>query len=279
MDLSENDLIDYLNGNAQSFNQIEHAIKRYYSTRENMARFPSDSPHYQRLMNLFDACSETMNKIRASLDCNRSNPNALYLFGYIHQKEGNMDEAISYYAEAVKGGSIKAMLKLSSHYESSHNLRKSFELHYALIKLYKGNPAQDVKGYSECLHNLAEMYAKGLGCEQNMPKAIQYYKSSVKLGNPPAAYELGKIYKSLGNRNKSQKYYLQANDIYYPSREEMNDLIIYTQDLRAQVKELKAENHALSEKVQRQKQKLLYTPGCKGYDEAKADFEKLATSS
>lgn len=268
MDIIKDVLTKCIAGDVFSINKIEHQIKSYYVALSKH----SNKRKHNKLCNKF---KEIIDYIKNSLRINHENPNVLYLLGVIAEQEKNIDEAIAIYQQAISYSNINSIFKLARIYANQNEHVKAFELY------------RSAKKNSKCSYQLAIRYSKGIGCEQNIQKAIKYYKRSVKIGNASAAYELGELYKASGDKTKAIKWYLQASDIYYPTeKDDILDLIQYSRsltsknkDLEKELEDVKKQNKTLQDKVHRQKQKLLYTPGAKGFYETKHDFEKLVTNS
>lgn len=65
------------------------------------------------------------------------------------------------------------------------------------------------KGLAEASHYLGYCHFKGLGTEQNMDKAIEYYKKSAELGYDSSQFSLGQIYETQ-NMDEAIKWYQLA---------------------------------------------------------------------
>lgn len=82
------------------------------------------------------------------------------------------------------------------------------------LKLYLAN-----KGYSDMLVTFANWYDYGTGPghykEQNLDKAIYWYKRAAELEDVESANRLGQIYEYLDLPDEANKYYRMAKDSYY----------------------------------------------------------------
>ena len=85
----------------------------------------------------------------------------------------------------------------------------------AKIELEKAVQNKECKG----MFNLALIYINGHGLKQNYPKAMKYFKQSLKYNCLNSAYDIGVMYRNgegvLKNIDKAKEYYLIASNNNY----------------------------------------------------------------
>ncbi len=68
-------------------------------------------------------------------------------------------------------------------------------------------------GDLNAITRLGDFYSEGIGCNQNMQKAIEYYDKAIKKGYSPAANNLATIYRDLKDYEKAFIYYEKAQQL------------------------------------------------------------------
>ena len=149
--------------------------------------------------------------------------NYKFVIGKEYYDEGDYEEAIEYFSEAVERGDVMAQYYLAECYlktdddilEAIDLCRKAAnkgipEAQFLLGKCYdedlvgkwQYNDAKAMKwyrkaakqGFPEAQYKLAVHYETGAGVALNFQKALKYYREAARLGHKEALFRLGQCY-------------------------------------------------------------------------------------
>jgi len=170
----------------------------------------------------------------------------------------------------VECGSDDAMFALGTIYEFGEEIEQNYD---KAIKYYK---MASEKGHCNAMCYLGHMYGNGDGVERNYEEAIKYYVKAIKTNDTTDSYfYLSNIIEEL---NRESDIFKKCschkvlrdigNDFDYLKKIEcsMDDVLL-----------LYDENDALRKELAELKEHVKYMPYGEGYEEAKVEFEQLAT--
>jgi TPR repeat protein len=100
-------------------------------------------------------------------------------------------------------GNAESQFHLAVHYEDMSVMGYPNPFHSISKKFYWYTKSCNA-GYASACNNLADMYERGEGCEQNIKKALELYKKAADMGNDLAK----KNYKLTLKQIKQGKYKL-----------------------------------------------------------------------
>ena len=110
----------------------------------------------------------------------------VYLYGY--KDIINRDTlAFSHLNHAIMLGSEDAAIDIALMYLSGFGIKKDTAQAFNILSSLGTQTARS-------MNNLATLYLKGIGTEQNIRKALELYQQSVNNGNALAMFNLGRIY-------------------------------------------------------------------------------------
>jgi TPR repeat protein len=143
--------------------------------------FPEDfskaKEHYEKAIEF--GCSPSLNNLAI-----------LYDGGY--GMERDVKVATDLYERAIKTGCKNAMYNLAKNYETGeHGFEKDEQKAFSLYKL-------GVKhGDRDAMFQLALCLEEGIGCAEDIPRAIKLYTRAIKRNEFDSIYNLGLLYRSM----------------------------------------------------------------------------------
>jgi uncharacterized protein len=108
---------------------------------------------------------------------------------------------MEYYQKSLKLGFKKALNSIGLLYQLQNEFEKAKEFFELSIKEENNHHA---------IHNLANLYEKGLGVPVNEDKAIELFEKSIKMGNHSSMCLMGVLSEKKKNYKKSIEYYEMA---------------------------------------------------------------------
>ncbi len=141
----------------------------------------------------------------------------------------NYEQAAKYYQLAVNKGDIPALSNLATLYRKGLGVQKSETKANELMakwrehiewQIYGKLPLQVAleasgDGNAEAMLQLGDRFRIGDGVEQNINKALEWWKKSAAKGNERAIYNLGLYYYTKGELEKGNNYLEEAATIGY----------------------------------------------------------------
>lgn len=175
------------------------------------------------------------------------------MLGYMYHEgngvEKSYEKSVKYFQLAADQGLDTAQDNLGHMYKTGKGVEKSYEKAVKYFQL-----AAD-QGCIEAQFNLGHMYENGEGVEQSYEKAVEYFQLAAEQGNKTAQ-------KALKNLLSSKEYIEYALLEQLKINKSLNKCV---QKLKGEIEDLKLQ--------------IKYMPNGAGYQEAKEDFEELASTT
>lgn len=205
-------LIDsFAKKNLSDFNMTscERQIDRFLNGSEGYGKHDEETSSLEMEKN--DQLRIYLEKLKKEAENDNS---AKFILGTIYWEgiliRQDKGQALKLLTEAAMEGHALAQHRLASLYYKGDAGEQSFRKSF-----FWQEKAGKVEKDPVILHTLGFLYRDGLGCDQNIEKALEYYTEAAQYGYYSAFFDLGDIYRNKGQYKDAVNAYMKALETGY----------------------------------------------------------------